>query len=229
VADGKLFDAASVAAILSFATAGPNLFSDEALMKVFYFVICLLACSTATAASLSFTQTGNATSWFLNGESENGRFNGIKVTATISPPVTFTNPHSGIVAGAPRPPGQAFTYRNRMLDRDPLDFPEGRGLVIFDAVSTPTELSFFAGSLNGAITTANETDGKLFLANVNVSDLSRFNCLFDLTVQLYLGDILIDQMDDQLLCPEPSTIAVAATLLVGFSCIRRFRPLPVSA
>jgi hypothetical protein len=77
---------------------------------------------------------------------------------------SFINLNSGLNAGVPRPAGDAFTYRNRMLQADPFD--GGKGWTLQDLVMTPSELSFTAGPTTGKITTATEVGGRLFLANI---------------------------------------------------------------
>jgi len=72
---------------------------------------------------------------------------------------------SGLVAGIPRPPGRPATYINRMLNADPLDIDGGMSWNILGLMRTPSEVSFTGGPLGRKISTADQTDGRLFLAN----------------------------------------------------------------
>jgi hypothetical protein len=74
----------------------------------------------------------------------------------------------GHVAGMPRPPGQQYTDINRLLNSDPLDFEGGLNWSIVGLTRTPTEVSFTGGPLGGEISTADQPNGRLFLANLYI-------------------------------------------------------------
>ncbi len=122
----------------------------------------------AHAASLSVVKTGTAYAVYLNGGADNGGFDTIAVNLTPTGSATFTNQTSGLVAGVPRPAGQAFSYPNRALGGDPLDGPPFLAWVILDPMNTPTRLSFDGGPLGQKISTASQPGENLFLANVNM-------------------------------------------------------------
>lgn len=98
------------------------------MKKIFAIALTLVVAvaSSATAASISVKPVGTAAnnvySIYVDGEASNGAFDTIyfKVTPSTG---TFINTNSGAAAGVPRPAGDAFTYPNRMLNADPLDFP----------------------------------------------------------------------------------------------------------
>ena len=113
-------------------------------------VVSALACSVANAASVSVrTGAPGAYSIFLDGQEADGNFDTVFVELIPSAPATFTNQNSGLQSGAPRPAGQAFSYRNRLLDLDPTDpdNPGGLGWTVVGAVSTANALSFTGGPL----------------------------------------------------------------------------------
>lgn len=89
------------------------------------------------------------------------------LAAFWSPSRPFGNLNSGSVAGIARPPGAPFTYRNRLLNADPLDQPETLGWTLLDVVIQPTKISFIGGPLGQRITTADQPNGRLFLANLH--------------------------------------------------------------
>lgn len=104
----------------------------------------------------------------------------------------FANLTAGFIARVPRPAGQAFTYRNRVLDRDPAE-PEvpGLGWTQLGIVINANELSFTGGPLGSVINTSGQPGGRLFIANVY-------------------------------LIPEPASFALGARALLGMpAAVRR--------
>src|SRR5262245_8954708 len=78
-------------------------------------VASVLACSVASAARLEFEALFSSTvvySVYLRGESTS--FNGVGFSIKPDHGSQFLDVTSGLVAGVPRPPGDPFTYRNRM-------------------------------------------------------------------------------------------------------------------
>jgi hypothetical protein len=158
-------------------------------------VIVLLIPTAGGAASLVVEPFGNVHSIYLHGGFDNGNFNavifqattsshdmyysvalhvisGVDVLATLStsifqPERFFGNFNSGLVAGAPRPAGDAFTHHNRMLDADPEDVEGGLDWTILGLIRTPMQLSFTGGPLGGKINTASQPGGRLFIANLS--------------------------------------------------------------
>lgn len=129
------------------------------------FLLAFLAANAGGASFYLAYPAPNVWTLYLDGKELNGAFDTIYVKTSISAPSTFSNVTSGLVAGVPRPPGQPFSYLNRMLDADPTDIAGGLGLTRFGVVNTPQELAFAAAALDGAITTADQPGGRLFLAN----------------------------------------------------------------
>jgi PEP-CTERM motif-containing protein len=131
--------------------------------------LCLVACSTTSAAFLTVISNNNALAYYLDGSGRNGSFDEIRFDSRIYGKPIFTGNNSGLVSGSPRPAGQALTYPNRMLNSDPLDDPTFLGFVISDLSNQPRWLSFTVTNPHGGITTATQPQGWLFLANVNTS------------------------------------------------------------
>lgn len=167
----------------------------------------------------------NVYSFFVDGDNLNGAFDTIffQAKATIG---TFINNNSGAVAGVPRPAGDPFTYPNRMITADPVDFPGGLALTQVGLVNTAQELSYTAGKLGGTVTTANEVNGDLFLGNVNLSGaggavqiqlISAGSVLYDTGILAY-GPII----------PEPAGLSIAALGFTGLVAVRR-RSRPAAA
>jgi hypothetical protein len=123
-------------------------------------------CCAANAATLSFRKSGDAYVVFLDGGST--EFDTIEVSIPSRSPQVFTNITSGQVAGVPRPPGQQFTYYNRMLNADPLDIPGALGWTFLETTVTPTEVLFVGGPVGPGqrIDTSAQPGGRLFLANL---------------------------------------------------------------
>ena len=158
---------------------------NRAIWLALGFVGLLASSPVGSAAYLSVSMNSNSSvSVYLNGESLNGNFDSFKFRALPLEGQSFLSLNSGLTAGAPRPAGNPFTYRNRLLDADPLDFPDSKGWAIVNPITSLNEVSFAGGSLNGKISTAGEPEGRLFLANLAPSgtgfgaarvDISLFN------------------------------------------------------
>jgi hypothetical protein len=183
--------------------------------------LCLLIAlgSTAHAASLSYTQTNTAFAIFLDGEEHNDQFETIFFEVKPNPPAEFNNNNTGGV-GVPRPPGQPFTYYNRLLDADPLDFPGALGLTQVGLVKTPQELSFTVGNLFGTVTTAAQSNGDLFLGNVNMPGAG---ASANVLVQLIRAGNLVQELRMTIPIPEPSAATMAMTALTATTIVRRRR------
>ncbi|MBL9165333.1 MAG: hypothetical protein JNL18_21580 [Planctomycetaceae bacterium] len=154
----------------------------------------------------------NVGSFYIDGDNLNGTFDTIFFQVKAHGATSFINTNSGAVAGIPRPAGQPFTYPNRMITADPLDFPGGLALTQVGLVNNAQELSYTAGKLGGTISTGAEVNGDLFLGNVMTAP--GFFCL---TFQIQLitaGNVVYDTgvVD---LCPEPASLSIAALSFVG--------------
>ncbi len=206
-----------------------------------------LASSTAKAASLSATTfsfiSSNSRAFALyldgsavgGGQNLNGQFDSISLSVVpLFAGTTFTNQNSGVFAGAPRPAGQAFTYRNRYLESS-VDDPEnpGTGWIVTNVVSTTTMFGFDGGPLGQKITTANEPGGKLFLANLHMPRVPGTFSYINATVKLYNGAALVTTAILAAPDPEPATIVMVAQCGFGIAihCRRRwwtrFAPSPL--
>lgn len=191
------------------------------MKSVFTFaaLVVALVSSVANAASLTSVKTEpSAYAIYLNGAPENGAFDTVIFNATPDVGQSFTNQNAGTSAGAPRPAGQAFTYRNRALDfaTDDPDFP-GLGWTIVGAQSNATGLQFSGGPTGFKISTAGQPNGALFLANINMPNgvgvanvklVNNGQQVADLTIPINP-------------IPEPASFALAGLSMLGFAAIRR--------
>ncbi|QDT72961.1 hypothetical protein [Lacipirellula limnantheis] len=166
----------------------------------------------------------NVYNFYVDGGNFNGSFDTIFFQAK-SYRGSFINANSGASAGVPRPPGDLFTYPNRMLTADPLDFPGGLALTQVGLINNGQELSFTVGKLGGTITTAAENAGDLFLGNVMMSSGGGFSYQIQL---ISAGNVLYDTGINTIpltdpTFPEPSGLVIAAVGMVGLLSSRRLR------
>lgn len=182
-------------------------------------LVCAFTVSAANAANMSFTTNANGTvSLYLAGEAT--AFNGISFSAKPDGAAQFQTINTGLAAGVPRPAGALFTYRNRALDFDPAD-PDnpgiGKGWTILSPVNTASEISFSGGPLGSSISTAGEPDGKLFLANFNLTPGTTGTAL--LTLVNGVDTVFTQTLNFPV--PEPATFALAGMAVVGLIAARR--------
>jgi len=155
---------------------------------------------------------------YLN--SNGTQFNGIDFQATPPAANTWQNPNGGLNAGVPRPAGQAFTYRNRYLDTDPLDDANGKGWTLISPVTTAALVSFAGGPLGQNINTAGEPGGELFLANF----LLPAGKIGSAAVTLVNGAATVFSTTAPVgFVPEPATLGLGALSLVGLVAASRRR------
>lgn len=192
------------------------------MKKIFALALAFVvaAASAATAATISVKPVGTAAnntySVYIDGEASNGAFDTIffKAVPTIG---TFANTNGGAVAGVPRPAGAEFTYPNRMLNADPVDFPGALNLTQVGLLNTAQELSFTVGALGGTVTTGAQPDGDLFLGNLNLTAGGAATAQIQL---ISAGNVIFDQTVP-VPVPEPATLALAGLGLVGLVAARR--------
>jgi hypothetical protein len=183
----------------------------------------LIACTSASAASIQVQRNfDNGTfAVFLEGGADNGNFDSFIFKAKPFGGATFTHQSSGLSAGQVRPPGEPFTYPNRLIAIDPLDVPGGLGLIMLGLVNVQTELSYVVGDLAGPISTASQPNGRLFLANLDVANRSSSCFQTTVTVELFNQGSLISHDTYVDPCPEPSAFALSASSLLAVSLVRR--------
>lgn len=202
------------------------------------FVVLALVSSPSKAAFLlmqkhsgSVPSVSSAYSVYLNGGAQNGtfdyiRFFAVPLSKAAPSEASFLNPNSGLAAGIPRPPGQAFTYRNRALSLDPLD-PDlpgvGKGWTILNPVTNSSQLSFEGGPLSGKITTADEPGGTLFLANINLPN----SAYAYLSLVLANEGVVVSRLEQYtiltppVLFPEPGSAVLSAAAFIGMVAVKR--------
>jgi hypothetical protein len=181
----------------------------------------LVACSTANAASLQIVKTGNdlTNAVYLLGEADNGNFNTVIFKASPTAPATFAAQSSGLNAGAPRPAGDAFTYPNRLLNSDPLDFPGGQNWSLLGQVNTAAALEFTGGPLGGNVSTANEAGGRLFLGNIQLSSgVGVVNVQLVNATGAQVGPTLTGDLGA---IPEPASVGLIGMAMLGLAGLRR--------
>jgi hypothetical protein len=191
-----------------------NRFSISAALVGFF------ACASAEAASLHLVPAATNSSWaiYLDGSPQNGDFNAVKFDAT---PVggTFLNTTGGLDGGVPRPPGQAFTYYNRLLNADPLDFPASLQWTLLGISANANLLGFTGGPLGLSISTAGQPGGRLFLGNVLPSAGGSFIAKVQLSNAA--GNIVADLQAVPV--PEPTSAAVVGAAMAIWTLSRRRR------
>jgi hypothetical protein len=184
----------------------------------------VIAPSPIRAATLSYTQTGDVYAIVVDAEEHNGAFETVVFEARPMGSSAFANQATGNVVGIPRPPGDPFTYMNRLLTAHPLDFPDaiGYGLSLFELVNPPDRLFFVLGRQRGNISTASEPGGDLFLANLYMPGGA---ASAEVTVQLLGGGILVRELRLTIPVPEASLAASTACALVAATIASRRRRL----
>jgi hypothetical protein len=163
--------------------------------------------------------SNNVYNFYIDGDNLNGTFDTIffQVKALVG---SFINNNSGAVGGVPRPAGDDFTYPNRMITADPLDFPGGLALTQVGLVNTAQELSYTAGKLGGTVTTAAEANGDLFLGNVDMTYPGGGTFQIQL---IAAGNVVYDSQPLTFgsIFPEPASLSIAALGFTGLVAVRR--------
>jgi hypothetical protein len=178
--------------------------------------------ASVSAASLRFSPCDSPTgiySLYLNGGADNGNFDTIIVDINPSPGAQLLNPHSGAVGGSPRPPGDAFTYINRLINASPDDVPGGLGWTVLGltpVAEMANGLEFTAGPLGGTIDTSTMPNGELFIANVNIAP----GVSAMATVQVVSAGTVLGTLTPVCI-PEPTTAGLASLAVFGLAAICR--------
>jgi len=190
-----------------------------------FLALCVaVAASSANAAPIySVTQTpqGANIAYSLYLDTNGTVMNGIDMQAVPTAPATWQNPNGGTSLGAPRPAGQAFTYRNRFLDLDPAD-PDvsgGKGWTLVAPTTTAALVTISGGPLGGTINTSGEPGGKLFLANFLLPVGAKGSAV----LKAVNGAPVVDTQTIPIGVPEPATLGLAGLSLVGLLAASRRR------
>jgi hypothetical protein len=185
---------------------------------IFAAIVSAIACAQADAASIHLVPAANGTAHSLYLDGESAVFDKVEVIITPDPGTTFTRiANGGIEPPLPRPPGQAFTYINRVLNRDPLDDPSYKGWIIPVLAITATEFKFTGGPLGQKIDTSTEPGGDLFLANVNLSPPQGGARA---SVRLFnIDEVVANLIADTV--PEPASSALATASLLSLVAAAR--------
>ena len=199
--------------------------------RTLFAMSCLAGCcarSTATAASMALTYQNNAYAIYLNAGEYNGAFDTIYFQVKATSPTVFENLNTWGDEAFPRPPGLPSTYPNRLLNSDPLDYPDALALTMIGRVVNSQELSFTAGKLGGTISTAAQPYGYMFLANVYQSGAPGWVA----TLQMISAGVVVQDFHlvtpltppgPQL--PEPTSIALLSLGALALSAtVRRRQP-----
>lgn len=181
----------------------------------------VLAASAAVAAPLASYKpnaAANNYSIYIDGAELNGTFDTIFFQAKATAG-TLLNNNNGNSLGAPRQPGDLFTYPNNMLTASPDDFPGALELTRVGLVNTAQELSYTAGALGGTVTTAGSPGG-LFLGNLNFSPGGAGTFQVQL---ITAGTVVYDSGLQPVPIPEPATFAMAGLGMIGCVAAARRR------
>jgi hypothetical protein len=173
-------------------------------------ICALLSAQSAGGAQLLMTKNGPVHVFYVDGESLNGAFDTFYFQAKATSSGAFANFTFG-GSGPPPFPGIEYSYANPLIVADPTDVPGGLGFTRVGLIRNPQEVSFTAGNLGGTVTTANEPNGDLFLANLYIPDP---NSAFTATLQLISAGTVVFEAVQTI--PEPSGIACG---LVGLSAL----------
>jgi hypothetical protein len=178
-----------------------------------------LTSSEANAALLTVEPAGvsfnGVYTLYLAGEST--VFNGVGLSVKPDGGAMFLNATSAPFLGIPRPPGDPFTYRNRALDADPVDFPASKGWTLLGVVSTSHEQAFSGGPLGQTIDTSGDPGGKLFLANLMLPPGATATA----TLQLVNGVDTVHTQTLQFPIPEPPGLGMVSLGTIALSVRRR--------
>jgi hypothetical protein len=182
---------------------------------------CVVAASTAEAARVAVTVNGNIASVYLKaakgpeqGGDLNGDFDtvGFNFVANASNGTTLTN----VASGAGRPAGDPFTYRNRVLDADPLD--GGLGWSILGQTINAQGATWGGGPLGATIDTGPADGPGLFLQNLQFSGPAN-RMSGQGTIELLSAGATIATFN--IVIPEPATMGLGSFALLGLAGLRR--------
>jgi hypothetical protein len=187
--------------------------------------VCILAASTAQAARVAVTTNGNVASVYLkaakgaeNGGDLNGDFDTLDFLFNSSTGVEMTNITSGNNAGVPRPAGDPFTYRNRVLEGDPLDGGLGWNVLAPNPAITPTEMQWTGGPLGGTIATGDAAGPGLFLANLQFGGPANKASGAGRVQLISAGNIVATI---PIIIPEPASFGILGVAMMGLAGLRR--------
>jgi hypothetical protein len=183
--------------------------------------VCVLAASTAQAARIAVTTNGNIASVYLkaglgaeNGGDLNGDFDTVDFLFNTNAGVSHTNISSGVGRSA----GDAFTFRSRQLDGDPLDGGLGWNVLAPTPAITATTVQWAGGPLGGTVDTGAAAGPGLFLTNFNFSGPANKDSGAGRVQLISAGNVIATI---PIIIPEPASFGLIGMSLVGLAGLRR--------
>lgn len=170
---------------------------------------------SAEAATLVTKNNAQTNNWSLYIDTEATVFDSIQIDVVPSAGIGF----GALSSGTGRSAGDPNTFRNRVLDGDPLD--GGKGWLVPGAVVNATTFSFGGGPPGEKISSAAEPNGDLFLANLFFTGAPAAGVWGTANVQLVNAGTTISTLSVPIGIPEPATCALAGMGLVGLLAVRR--------
>jgi hypothetical protein len=196
----------------------------KTLLALTFTTACAFMASTAEAAQAVVSVNGNVATAYLHaargsafGGDLNGDFDTVDFLFSTNAGTSLTNISSGFDAGVPRPAGEPFTFRNRVLDQDPLDGGLGWNVLAPSPAITATTMQWAGGVLGGTIDTGPAQGPGLFLANLHFNGPADRAGGFG-RVQLIRAGTVVAELP---FIPEPASIGLVGMGMLGLTALRR--------
>lgn len=189
--------------------------------RLLILALAVLATTQANAAELYLKRNGNIATFYLDLAKPSlfaplnldGQIDTIDFMFTAGPPGTLT----ALSSGAGKPAGEPFTYRNRMLDADPLD--GGLGWSVVGQTINASGMTWAGGPLGATISTSGQPDGRLFLANLHFNAPANKLSGTGRVQLIRAGNIVAELLPT----PEPAASVLGVFALVALRAASRGR------